>query len=183
MPLDELTNLLPQIFNAVGYTHMHRSRDGVIRRLPHLYLTLSAFFLNEEEDLIKLDSCAVWRSLVETRGHKAHLYEEPGIDLSALAPEAFVLSSKFVKGHYADIYALGALLYRLATGKAAFSASNAEEYSFAHLRTFPVPPKVHRYTVPSWMDRMILKAMEKELSKRWRSATQMELTVGKDFHD
>jgi serine/threonine protein kinase len=183
LPLDTLTKFLRQIFNAIGYSHMHRGRDGVVRRLPHMYLSLSAFVVNEEEDRIRLDGCGIWKSLVETRGHKPHLWEEPGVDLSALAPEAFVIGSKFVNGFSADMYALGALLYRLTTGKAAFSASTVEEYNFAHLRTFPVPPKVHRYTVPAWLDRMILKALEKDRVKRWRSATQMELTIGKDFHD
>lgn len=178
---DFLTDLLPQILNAVGYSHMHRGRDGVVRRLPHMYLNLSNFLVSEEENLVKLDGCGIWKSLVETRGHKPHLWEEPGTDLAALAPEAFVIASKFVNGFHVDMYALGALLYRLATGKVAFSGTNVEEYSFAHLRTFPVPPRVHRYIIPAWLDSMILKAIEKDPHKRWRSATQMELTIGKEF--
>jgi hypothetical protein len=181
LPFDVLDLLLPQILNAVGYSHMHRSKDGVVRRLPHMGLNLNNFLVDEAETVVKLDGCGVWKSILEVRGHKRHLWEEPGIDLSALAPEAFVLDSKFVNPFYADMYALGAVLYRLATGKQAFSASNMDEYSFVHLRTFPVPPRVHRYTVPAWLDGMILKALEKESAKRWRSATQMELAIGKDF--
>ncbi|HMK35698.1 MAG TPA: hypothetical protein VK463_11570 [Desulfomonilaceae bacterium] len=181
LPLETFAVLLPQILNAVGYSHMHRSRDGVIRRLAHGYLKLSEFLVNEKQDTIKLDGCGVLKSLVETRGHKRHLWEEPGRDLSSLAPEAFVLDSKFVNMFYVDMYALGAALYRLTTGKHAFLAGNVEEYSFAHLRTFPVPPRVHRYLIPAWLDGMILRALEKDPAKRWRSATQMELAVGKDL--
>lgn len=181
LPLDLLDRLLPQILNAVGYSHMHRSKDGVVRRLPHMRLNLRGFHVDDTESVVKLDGCGVWKSIIETRGQKRRLWEEPGADLSALAPEAFVLDSKFVNPFYADIYALGAVLYRLATGKQPFSASNVDEYSFVHLRTFPVPPRVHRYTVPAWLDAMILKALEKETAKRWRSATQMELAIGKEF--
>lgn len=183
VPLDLFSQLLPQILNAVGYSHMHRSREGVVRRLPHMHLNLNNFLLTDEGDVVKLDGCGVWKSVVETRGYKRHLWEEPGADLSALSPEAFVMDSKFVSPFYADIYALGTVLYRLVTGKQAFSASKTEEYSFAHLRTFPVPPRVHRYTIPGWLDALILRALEKDVAKRWRSATQMELAIGKDLAD
>jgi len=35
LPLDELTCLLPQILNGLGYSHTHRGKDGIARRLPH----------------------------------------------------------------------------------------------------------------------------------------------------
>jgi serine/threonine-protein kinase len=179
--LELLINVLAQMLNAIGYSHMHRGTDGEIRRLPHMNLKLSRFFFHEETGKVKLEGSAVWRSVVEIWGHKKHLWEEPGVDLSALSPEAFVLDSRSVNPFSADIYALGVAIYRLATGEAPFGGSNVEEYSFAHLRKFPIPPKVHRYTIPSWLDAMILRCLEKEPEKRWRSATQMELQIGKDF--
>ena len=181
--IDLLVAILPQILNALGYSHMHRGTDGEIRRLPHLNLKLCRFFFSEDTQIVKLEGCGVWRSFVEVRRHKRRLWEEPGVDLSGLAPEAFVLDSRSVNPFLADIYALGAIVYRLATGRSPFSGSDVEEYSFSHLRKFPVPPKVHRYTIPSWLDAMILKCLEKEPERRWRSATQMELHVGKDFID
>ncbi len=102
------------------------------------------------------------------------------MDLAALAPEAFVMSSKTVKGTAVDIYALGVVLYRLVTGKRPFSGNGLDEYSFLHLKTFAIPPRVHRYTIPAWLDSMILKCLEKEPGRRWRSATQMELSIGKE---
>jgi serine/threonine-protein kinase len=180
LSIDLLADLLPQILNGIGYSHLHRGKDEVIRRLPHLTLQLSSFFFDDRRKVVKLADCGVWRSLVEVRGHRRHLWEEPGVDVSALAPEAFVMASKMLNPFLVDIYALGVLLYRLATGKSPFIGSNEEEYSFLHLKTFPVPPRVHRYTIPAWLDAMILKCLEKEPTKRWRSATQMELSIGKD---
>lgn len=181
LSIDLLMALLPQALNAIGYSHMHRGTDGQIRRLPHLNLKLPRFFLDEKEELLKLEGCGVWRSFVDVRGYKTNLWEEPGVDIGALAPEAFVLNSKFVNPFHVDIYMLGTVMYKLATGRAPFSGSSVKEYSFAHLRKFPIPPKVHRYTLPGWLDSMILKCMEKEPENRWRSATQMELQFGKDF--
>jgi len=179
--LDLLMKTLPQMLNAVGYSHMHRGKDGIIRRLPHVNLRLSRFFYDQDTGTVKLEGCGVWRSFVDVRKHKRRLWEEPGVDVSALAPEAFVLDSVFVNPFLADMYALGTVMYKLATGHAAFTAADVKEYSFAHLRKFPIPPRVHRYQLPSWLDSMILKCLEKEPEKRWRSATQMELQIGKDF--
>jgi eukaryotic-like serine/threonine-protein kinase len=179
VPLDLIIHILPQILNAVGYTHLHRGTDGEIRRLPHLNLRLSKVFFDPETRIAKLEGCGVWRSLVDVRGHLRRLWEEPGVEASVLPPEAFVLDSKFVNPFLADIYALGVLLYRLTTAKAPFAEATVEDYGFAHLRKFPIPPRVHRYTIPEWLDTMILKCLEKEPSRRWRSATQMELAIGK----
>jgi eukaryotic-like serine/threonine-protein kinase len=183
LPVELLVQVLPQILNSVGYSHMHRGSDGVVRRLPHFSLQLSSFLFDDRKKVVKLVDCGVWKSLVDLRGYRRRLWEEPGVDPSALAPEAFVLRPKSINAFSADIYALGIALYRLATGKTPFFGSNVDEYSFLHLKTFAVPPRVHRYTLPAWLDAMILKCLEKEPTKRWRSATQMELSVGREPSD
>jgi len=178
LPLDAIARLLPQVLNGVGYSHMHRGRDGVARRLPHLSLKPSQLLLDADMNVVKLDDCGVSRAFIDVRGYKKRLWEEPGPDMAGLAPETFVLDSKYVNAMSVDIYALGAVLYRLVTGKAPFSCSTVDEYQFAHLKKFAVPPRVHRYTIPSWLDEMIMKCLEKDPDNRWRSATQMELAIG-----
>ena len=180
IPLDLANKLIPQMLNAVAYTHLHRSKDGDVRKLPHMFLNASSFLFDADKGGVKLADCGVWRSKVDVRDQMEHLWEEPAVNLAALAPEAFVLSSKMVKWTAVDIYALGAVLYRLVTGKRPFSGNSLDEYSFLHLKTFATPPRVHRYTVPAWLDSMILKCLEKEPGRRWRSATQMELSIGKE---
>ncbi len=180
LPLDLMEKLIPQVLNAVAYTNLHRSKDGIIRKLPHMCLTPSSFLFDNDKCRVKLADCGVWRSRIDVRGHKEHLWEEPTVDPASLAPEAFVLSSKMVKGMAADIYALGVVLYKLVTGRQPFSGTTVKDYSFLHLKTFAIPPRVHRYTVPAWLDGMILKCLEKDPTHRWRSATQMELSIGKE---
>jgi serine/threonine protein kinase len=181
LSMDLLAIVVPQILNAVGYSHMHRGTDGTIRRLPHLRLTPSKFLFDPATQRVKLEECGVWRAFVDVRGHKSRLWEDMGADLASLGPECFVLESKSVNWLLADIYALGVTLYKLITAESPFLASTREEYRVAHLKKFPIPPRVHRYSVPKWLDRMILKCLEKEPPDRWRSATQMEISMGKEY--
>lgn len=179
LPLDLLTRLLSQVLNGLGYAHLHRGRDGVVRRLPHLDLRPSKLLMDRDMNVVKIDDCGVTRAQFAVRGSKKHLYEELDVDLGSLAPEAFVIETRSLDLLQVDLYALGVLLYRLTTGAAAFSCEEFEEYKFAHLKKYPVPPRVFRYDIPRWLDAMILKCLEKEPDERWRSATQMELAVGK----
>ncbi len=179
LPLELIDKILPQILNALGYSHMHRGTDGVIRRLAHMNIKLSKFSISGDNDVVKLEDCGVWTAMDKAHARKAYLWEEPGAEPAALAPESFVHESKYLNFFYVDIYALGAALYRVTTGKSPFTGSDIKEYSFLSLRTFPVPPRVHRWDIPAWLDAMILKCLNKEPQKRWRSATQMELAIGK----
>lgn len=179
LPLHHVDTILPQILNGVGYAHTHRGLDGVIRRLSHLNLTVTKLLVNEDLTQLKIDDFGVSRSLIDIRGHKKHLYDEPGVDLGYLAPEAFVLESKFVNGILLDVYALGVVLYRIVTGKSPVEGEGFSEYKFAHIRKYPVPPRVHNYEVPGWLNDMILRCLEKEPGDRWRSATHMEVSIGR----
>ncbi len=179
LPYEMIEDYMRQVCNGVGYAHTHRGKDDVVRRLPHLNLKITKLLLDEEKKVIKIDDFGVGKALQEIRGHKKNLYDEPGADLGSTPPEAFVLRSKSVKPLSADIYSLGVTFYRLTTGKYPFEGKDMEEYKFAHLKKFPIPPKVHRYDCPEWLDAMILKCLEKDPDHRWRSATEMEMAVGK----
>ncbi|MFH0821745.1 MAG: protein kinase [Pseudomonadota bacterium] len=180
MDLDLLTRLLRQISSGLGYCHTHRGKDGVVRRLPHLNLKPSKILFDEEREQVKIEDCGVTKAFIDVRGHKHYMWEEPGADFAALSPETFVMDGKFVKPIPADIYALGVILYKLATGKSPYEYTTLDEYRFAHLKRHPIPPIVHRYDLPPWLDQMILKCLAKEPGERWRSATQMELAIGKN---
>ena len=85
LPLELVTEILPQILNSVGYSHMHRGTDGIARRLPHMGLRPGAFLFDPGSRLVKLDECGLWKSLVEIRGLKPQIWDDSSADPALLA--------------------------------------------------------------------------------------------------
>jgi serine/threonine-protein kinase len=72
-----------------------------------------------------------------------------------------------------DIFALGAVIHEMLTGRAPFSGSSRADLIAAILREDPPPLSALRPEVPRLVDRLVRKCLEKEPDRRWRSAADM----------
>src|SRR5438876_2431086 len=72
----------------------------------------------------------------------------------------------------ADIYATGAVLYELATGRRPFDAPVPGRLMHAILTEQPPAPSTINPAISPQLDRIILKALEKDPSRRYQSANE-----------
>jgi serine/threonine-protein kinase len=72
-----------------------------------------------------------------------------------------------------DVYAIGAILYHLLTGRAPFRASNPIDIMLQVLDRDPDPVSQHNRQVPLALQRICQRAMEKRPSRRYASTVEL----------
>jgi len=76
-----------------------------------------------------------------------------------------------------DIFALGAVLYEMATGKRAFEGKTAASAMAAVLERNPAPISSLQPTTPAALDRLVKTCLEKDPDERWQTAHDVKLQL------
>ncbi|MBA3546448.1 MAG: protein kinase [Nannocystis sp.] len=90
-----------------------------------------------------------------------------------MAPE--LVASRTIPDARSDVYALGATLYKLLTGRPVFQGKSTLDTLFHHKFTPPVPPSLAApgCGIPVAADEIILRALAKDPASRFASAEEM----------
>jgi eukaryotic-like serine/threonine-protein kinase len=72
-----------------------------------------------------------------------------------------------------DVFALGAVLYEMFTGRQAFAGASQASVIAAILTSTPPPPSTLQAGVPPRIDRIVAKCLEKDRDARWQSARDL----------
>ena len=72
-----------------------------------------------------------------------------------------------------DIYSFGIVLYEMVTGRVPYDAESPVSVALKHIQEPVVPPKHINNNIPENLNKLILKAIEKEPIKRYQTAKDM----------
>lgn len=78
-----------------------------------------------------------------------------------------------VTGAKSDIYSVGVVLYEMVTGKVPFEGETPIAVALKHIQDAPLPPGKLNPQVSPELERVILRAMEKDVTMRYMSAGDM----------
>ncbi len=76
-----------------------------------------------------------------------------------------------------DIYSLGCILYEMLTGRPPFEANTSVALIHKHLKELPKPPSHLNPQVSPFLEKVILKCMEKDPRKRYKGAEELLSTL------
>ncbi|MET7398267.1 AAA family ATPase [Dactylosporangium sp. NPDC005572] len=159
LAVDDLLALGLALARAVAGMH----RRGVLHRD-----VAPANIVISRDGALCLVDFALASSLAELRPEFTHHTEIVGT-LAYLAPEQTGRTGRSVDQR-ADLYALGATLYELATGAPPFGTGDPLRLTHAHLARVPVPPQDVNPAVPEPLSDIVMHLLEKEPDNRYQTA-------------
>ena len=167
IPLPEALDIAVQLAGAIVVAHdagiIHRDikPDNVMLR-PDGYVKLLDF------GIAKLASASAMAD-----GETTHLATEAGELLGTLSYMSPEQARGLVIDHRTDIFAMGALIYEIVTGKSAFRGDTRSD-RLASILTFDPPPVSATVRgVPPLLDATVRKALRKSKDERYTSAKEL----------
>src|SRR5450432_3961530 len=171
LPLDQTLRFGVEVADALDKAH----RQGIVHRdlkPANVMLTRSGVKLLDF-GLAKAMAPPAQQSSLTALPTQQGLTQEGTIlgTFQYMAPEQ--LEGKDADGR-TDIFAFGAVLYEMATGKKAFAGANQASLITAIMSSEPAPISAVQPTAPAALDRVVLTCLAKDPDDRWQSASDLK---------
>src|SRR6266516_5536998 len=159
LPFPKVLNYLDELATAIDYAH----EQGVLHRdLKHANVLVTT------DDNLLLADFALSKVMSEESMAQVRKFRVGMLDY--MAPE--LIMGKEVDER-ADLYSLGAILYRMVTGTAPFQGESLTEVVKQHLQAPPPSPSSKRPDLPVAAEQAMLRALAKQSADRYAHAQEL----------
>lgn len=166
IPLPVACAIVIQAADALGYAHQFRNPRSGIAEVVHRDVTPDNLMVTETGHIKVLDF-GVAQTAEGTGTHSGVV-----TGTYAYMPPEQVHGRKL--DHRVDVYALGVILYELATNSRLFMGTDLEVMTAVVEREVP-PPSARRPEIPAALQDIIMRTLEKERMRRLAGASELAL--------
>lgn len=162
VPYTEVLQIMFDCCKALDYIHFHK--------IVHRDIKLGNIMYNPNYSMVKLMDFGI-ADQINAKASK-------GVGtLFYMSPEHFKEGAELTA--QTDIFALGAVMYQLITGKPAFQGKDVETVVDNIKNKQPIPLERYRQDVPDGLEEIIMKSLEKNPADRYPSALAFASAIQK----
>lgn len=154
MPTEELLLVLRDMADALDYAHK--------QHIIHRDVKPSNIIVTDEGHGVLTDFGLALNAVEGTIGNTFG-------SVHYIAPEQAISSAQAVP--QSDQYSLGIVAYELLTGRVPFDDASAMSVALKHISDPPPPPTELNPNIPPEVEQALLKALDKDISKRYTTAS------------
>ena len=155
----EACEIMCQVLDAVNYTHEHKIIHRDIKPQNIFYLS---------NGTVKLGDFGIAKNEKDAENHGKILGSVHYLAPEVLTGKPFTVAS--------DIYACGITFFQLITGVLPFDGTT-EEVAKSHVKKEFPKPSMYVTSIPKKIDEIILKAVEKNPRKRFKTAAEFKHSI------
>ncbi len=171
LPLSIACFIIEEVCKGLAYAHRRKGPDGQPLNIVHRDVSPPNIMLSKQGE-VKITDFGLARAAgqIETT--------DPGVvkgKFAYLSPEA-ALGGEI--DHRADIYAAGICFWEMLAGRRLFDAPN-DLAVLDLVRAGRIPPLREYADVPEALEAVLLRALEKDVSRRWPSAREFGQAISR----
>ncbi len=166
LPINKIVEIIFKCCKALDYAHRH----GVI----HRDIKPANILLAKDTDIKISDFGAALTTAAETT-------QVSGIGSPAYMSPEQVQEQQLT--HQTDIFSLGVVMYQLLTGSLPFKATNNYSMVFQIINVDPPPPSIFRPEVPTRVDQIVKKTLQKRLETRYQTWDELAQDLVRVFNN